>query len=513
MTIEGCTAPPGARLGSSGGAPAELFRALHWTPVLSIAASLVAVLLAVSDRYGYNVDELYYRLLGQHGLAWGYTDQPPLVPLIVRLTVDLSGDALWALRVPAAVCAGAVVVLGAAIAAELGGGRRAQVLTAVGLASSVMVQSIGHVMVTTTVDLVAWSAVALFAVRALLRDGRWWIWAGVTLGLALYAKYVVVLLPVALLAGVLLVGPRPVLRERHLLLGVGLAFVIGVPNLVYQLVHDLPQLRMAEALSATDGPFNRVIFLPSQVLLLGLALTPVWIAGVVGLLRRSAWRPVRAVAVAYLVAVVLALVGGGRPDYVGGFLVPLLAAGFVVIDAWIGARIARRLALGALLAVGAVAQAVIALPLLPERSLARLPLNNIALESVGWPQLVEQVAAAHQTLPADRRGSSAILARTIGEAGALDRYGAEHDLPAVYSGHNELHRYGPPPETVDVVIAVGFELDDPALTAAFARCEVIRRVDNGLGVANAEQGQLVVACGERRSPWASLWPSFAYLSG
>lgn len=480
-----------------------------WRTALGVAGGVAGLLIAVAGRYGYNVDELYYRLLGERDLAWGYLDQPPLVPLVVRVLADVSGDALWAIRVPAAACAAAVVVLGVMIAAELGGGRRAQALAAVGLGTSLMVLSVGHVMVTTTVDMVAWSAIVLFASRALLRDSRWWLAAGVTCGLALYAKYVVLLLPVTLLLGLVLVGPRAAVRDRWLLAGAGAAVLLGAPNLVYQVAHGLPQLQMARALAATDGQLNRFILLPSQALLMGLVLTPVWVAGLVGLLRRPDWRPVRALGVAYLLAVVLTVAGGGRPDYVGGFLIALLAAGCVRLDGWLGRRRGRQALVATALAAGAATQLMVALPLLPERSVTGL--NNVALESVGWPELAAEVGTVYRGLPEADRRQAVVIAGDLGEAGALDRFGGAYGLPPVYSGHNELHRWGPPPESAQVAVVVGREV--PGLDAAFAHCDTVGRVDNGIGVQNAEQGAPIAVCRGRVQAWKELWPSFRHLGG
>ncbi|MBP2479338.1 hypothetical protein JOF53_008210 [Crossiella equi] len=482
-----------------------------WAPVLVTAAAVTGLLLAFAGRYGYNVDELYFRLLGERGWAWGYVDQPPLVPALVELSAGLFGDTPFGIRVPAALCAGGTVVLAALLTAELGGTRRAQLLCAFGSGTSFLVLSIGHVLVTSTVDLLAWGAILLCAVRALRRSQpRWWLLAGVLCGLALYAKYIMLLLPVSLVLALALAGPRTVFRDRNFLGGAGLAVLVGAPNLVYQLANDLPQLRMAQALGSSDGQLNWVLFLPWLPFMLGPLLTVVWVAGLVRLLRSPDWRPVRAVAVAAGIAVALALAGGGRPDYVGGLVLGLFAAGCVPLDDWLRGR-GRAVLLTAGALVSVPLQLVLALPVLPEDGLGLAAVNNINAESIGWPRLVAQVGQAYRALPEAERARTTVLAHNIGESGALDRYGPEHGLPQYHSGHNELHRHGPPPEGADQAVAVGIPL--ARLNQDFAQCQVVSTVDNGVGLENAEQGVPITVCRGRKAPWAELWPHYHYLSG
>jgi Dolichyl-phosphate-mannose-protein mannosyltransferase len=140
--------------------------ALARTPVGLVACGLAALLLATSNGYGYHRDELYFRMLGQHP-AWGYVDQPPLTPLLGRLATAVFGDHLWALRLPATACTVATAVLVALTARELGGGRVAQTLAALGAGSAELI--FGHLLLTSPVDDVVWSAVLLFVIRALTR--------------------------------------------------------------------------------------------------------------------------------------------------------------------------------------------------------------------------------------------------------------------------------------------------------------------------------------------------------
>jgi len=101
----------------------------EYLPVTGIAVALAGLLVSFSGRYGYHRDELYFLACGRH-LAWGYPDQPPLVPLIARMMSDLGPSSLVLLRLPAALASAALVMLTALLARELGAGRAGQVLAA-----------------------------------------------------------------------------------------------------------------------------------------------------------------------------------------------------------------------------------------------------------------------------------------------------------------------------------------------------------------------------------------------
>jgi 4-amino-4-deoxy-L-arabinose transferase-like glycosyltransferase len=483
---------------------------LAWRPVAAVTAVVVLLLLLTADRYGYHRDELYFRMLGKHP-AWGYVDQPPLTPLLARAGTALFGDSVVGLRIPAILCAAATVLTTALIARELGGGRAAQALTAIGISSTFLLIA-GHVLLTATPDMVVWTLVVLFACRALLRgEPRWWLAAGLVVGVGLYNKQLVVLLLLGLAAGLLIAGPRRELRSAHLWAGVGLALVLGAPNLVWQVAHHFPELTMARAISRDKGPDSRVFFVPLQLVLLGLPATVIWVAGLVRLLRDRAWRPVRALAWAYPVVCAVTLLTGGQPYYTFGLLAFLFAAGCVVTVRWAAGHAARWSLTVAGLALSEATAIVVGLPVIPLSSLGATPvpaINQAARDSVGWPTYVRQIAGAVGTLPAADLSQTVLLVENYGEAGALDRYGPEYRLPTVYSGLNELYYLRRPPENARIVVTVG--MDPSFLDRQFASCSKVGALDNGVGVDNEEQGNPVEICRQPRLPWPELWPRFQH---
>lgn len=475
-------------------------RPLAWRPVGAVSAALVALLLALSPRYGYHRDELYFRVLAEHP-GWGYVDQPPFTPMAARVSMALFGDSPAALRVLPALAMAALVVLTALIARELGGGRAAQTLAAAGTATGAYVLIAGHTLLTVSFDLPFWAAAILFTLRALLRGGRWWLAAGAVIGAATYNKLLIAMLVLALAAGVLAAGPRRLLASRWLWAGALVAVVVALPNLLYQLTHDLPQLKMAAALGENKGGEMRVLFAPMQLLLFGPVVA---VIGGFGFVRLWRDRRVRALAVAYPAAAALTLVSGGRFDYTAGLILLLFAAGCVTAEA--AGRDKIRSA-GWSLALGGAGNAVIALPLVPLAVLGSTPVpvvNEVARESVGWPALNAAVTGVLDALPPDERRRAVVVTANYGEHGSLSQAG----LTRVYSGHNQLWEYGPPPADGDPAILVNAGL----MSGEFSSCEVRATVDNGLGVENEEQGVPVFLCRGLRQPWSATWDRWRHFN-
>jgi 4-amino-4-deoxy-L-arabinose transferase-like glycosyltransferase len=480
--------------------------------VLPIAAAVTIVLLAFAAGYGYHRDELYFVAAGRH-LAWAYADQGPLTPLIARAMTELAPDSLAVLRVPSALAAGVTVLLTGLLARELGGSRRAQTIAAACAAVAAVVLVTGHMLSTSTFDLLVWTAVTWLAVRA-LRTGvdRLWLVAGVVLGVGLLNKPLPAFLAAGLLAGIALAGPRRLLRNPYVWSGTAIALVLWSPWIVWQAGHGWPQIDVSRSIaaggSASSQPWWAIV--PFQFLLVSPLLAPIWIAGLVKLFADPALRDVRFLACAWVVLAVVFMAAGGKPYYLAGLLPVLIAAGALAVDGWLGrGRIgARGGVLVAALAASALVDAIIALPVLPaDRAGPAIAANADVGETIGWPEFARTVAAVAHRLP-DARGA-VILARNYGEAGAIDRYGPALGLPRAYSGHNAYGDWGPPPDGGAPVIAIGLR---PGEVAAHLRgCRVAARIDNRAGVENDERGKAVMICRGPRRLWSREWPGLRHL--
>ena len=482
-------------------------------------AVMVGVLLWASTRYGYHRDELYFLACGRR-LAWGYPDQLPLTPFLARVSELVDPHSTLALRLPAVLMMVGVTALSALIARDLGGGPFARVLTALAVGTGDLVLLSGHFLATSTTDLTVWVGLTAIAVR-LLRTGerRWWLGFGAVLGVGLLNKQLPLLLTVAFVAGILLTPTaRALLRGPWPWVGAALAAGCWAPVLVWQARHGWPQLTLAGQIHDEYGQLGeRIGFWAQQLGIFSPGAALLWITGLWWLARdpRRAGRApaLRALAWTWLVLMVLLAVTAGQVYYPAGLYPVLIAAGAVAAERWSAA--ARRTTV-AFLVVSAGVVLPASLPLLTPATLSATfwgAISEPQREMVGWPTLVDTVAAAYRSIPAAARPQAVVFTANYGEAGAVEEYGPARGLPAMaYSGHNGFADWGPPPaDDGPVVVVWEGRPRDAAPSAWFDGCRSFGRVDTG--VDNEEGREATVwACTGPVGGWLALWPRLTHLS-
>ena len=301
--------------------------------VIGVGGIVFAVLMALSTRYGFHRDELYFLDCARH-LQASYVDQPVLTPLLAWVSVKLFGVSLPGLRLWPALAAWATVVVAGLTAREFGGGRRAQLLAAIATATMPVLLAADHLAGPTAFDLLAWAGLALIAARiGRTGDLRWWLAGGLVLGLGLANKHSIGFFAVALFTGALLSGGRRLVLNRWFLAGAVIAAAFTIPDIWWQAQHQWATIAMTRALNQDNGGLGNIAsWVIGQLIMTALALVWVWVAGLRFLWRsgRPLWR---ALAWAYgLLFIFFALTTGAKIYYLAGAYIYLLAAGAVAID-------------------------------------------------------------------------------------------------------------------------------------------------------------------------------------
>lgn len=486
-------------------------------PVLAIAVLFGVAHMLTNGQYGFHRDEWQFLSDAQH-LDWGFVPYPPLTAALEWLGLKMFGLSLVGLRLFSVLAQVLVIFASGLMARDLGGGRRAQMFAALAVALSPVPLFEATEFQYSSFDLLWWVLLAWCVIR-LLRDDepRWWVAIGIVAGLGMQTKYSIAFQLAGVLAGVLLTNPRRHLASGWFWAGGAVALLIVAPNLVWLIRHDFVSYHFLQAIHARDVHQGRADgFVRDQFLLnANLFAAPVWLAGLFASFRE---RRYRLLGWMYVVPLLLFGFAQGRFYYVCGAYPVLLAMGAVVGERWLrGLRPAWRvgiatLAFGGVIGVGIFA----ALRIVPIASTG--PLRDYALrhngdlrEEIGWNELVAQVAAIRDALPADQQADLGIAVGNYGEYGAIALLGPRYHLPAPIGTVNSawLRGYPHPPPPTLIVLGNSRERVDQLLT----HCRVAGHTTNALGVDNEESRDHpdIFVCGPARGPWSELWkhgPSF-----
>ena len=464
-----------------------------------IVAVQATLLLAMSPFYGPHRDELYFVSAGQR-LDWGYPDQPSLTPLLARISTEIAPHSLVVLRLWSVLAVVGTVLLAVQFSRLLGGARKAQVLTAVCVASGAVVMTVGHRLSTATFDNLAWTAVLLLVTQALVDDRpRFWLVAGVVAGVGLNNKHAVAILLVAILVALVLDGhSRPALRTPWPYIAGCCAALLWVPNLVWQWRHDWPVLDLsADIADEYGGIGGRLAMLGEAFSMYSPFIGVLWVIGTVQLLRRDEWRSARLPAYVLLVVTATFLVTGGKGYYLAGAIVPLVAAG----STWLAGRLTTVRWAAAGLAVSAMVAWPALVPVLPERTFVGSfysGLNDDQVETIGW----DEYAATVREVVAGTSPRPVVFTGNYGEAGAFEWYGVG---TTVFSGHNGWRFWDRPGDDGRPVVVVGFYPGDD-----FAGCEQVATLLTTVDVDNEERGAPVWVCDGPVGGWESAWDGLVH---
>lgn len=478
--------------------------------LILLAAAKFTLHLLTNHNYGFHRDELA-TLHAARNLAWGFVSYPPLAPFLGSIELNLFGATTVGFRVFSALSQAIVMVIAGLMAKEFGGSRRVQILAALGAGINVLSIIQGALFQYVAFDFLWVVMLSYFIIRLLnTDDARWWLAIGLVIGLGMMTRYTMGVYVIALVLSTLITPARKHLKSRWLWLGAGLALLIFLPNLLWQIQHDFISLNYQAAIHERDVRIGRADgYLPEQLLMANPFMLPFWIAGLLFCFRESKYKMIGFM---YLFPVLTFLIMQGRGYYPAPSYVVLVAAGMFVFDRWLGtlnpkpALLYRTLGWSALL-LGFIFVAALGLPIAPVNSAVwniNREVHDDFAEQIGWREMTEAVADVYQSRPREEKARAGILAGNYGEAGALDLYGPEYNLPQVISPVNSFWMKGPPSENIDVLIVVGYP--DNSASSYFNSCQLVGAVSNSYGV-NNEEAELrdIYLCQGLRKPWADMW--------
>ena len=311
--------------------------------VWAIALAKLIFHIYFNNRYGYFRDEFNYMSCGDH-LQWGYVDQPPLIPFLIHLCRAVLGDSLRSVRFIPALASSLLVVQTAVLARELGGRRYAVLLSAVCAVIAPQYLSNGSLLGTNCLEPNLWmGCVYFFLLGVRKNDLRYWLWFGVVAGIGMEEKYSIAVFGLGMVVGLLLTEQRRVFFDKWIWLGGLAAFLIFLPNLLWNIHYDWPFVQLMHNIRAEgrDVVLGPVQFFLQQTLLVNPLTAPIWLAGLFALLFWSRLKPYRVLGWCYLVCYAVFFGFHGKNYYLAPVYPMLLAAGAVVLESALDRSAAR----------------------------------------------------------------------------------------------------------------------------------------------------------------------------
>jgi 4-amino-4-deoxy-L-arabinose transferase-like glycosyltransferase len=390
------------------------------TPWLAALLAVTALRLLAAALVPLAPDEAYYWVWSRT-LQAGYLDHPPMIALFIRAGTLLAGETAFGIRLlgPLSIAVSSLMLADAAN--RLFPDRRPGAWAAA-FYNATLVVGVGGILATPDTPLLAFWVAALWALARLHgdQDGRWWLAFGLFCGLALASKYTAVLLAVGALAWLLLCrGAWRWWRDWRLYAAGVLALAVFAPVVAWNAAHDWASFEKQGGRAGADAPGITLRFLGELLgSQFGLATPLVFILALAGTgLALAAWARRGDAGAGLLAAMVLPGAAiflwqatGSRVQ--GNWPAVLYPAACLAAAAFAPRRLAgwRRpaVALGAVLAAGAIIQAAFAPVPLPRRqdpTLARLG---------GWDAFADAVEAERRRL-----GAAFVAAEEYGLASQL----------------------------------------------------------------------------------------------
>jgi len=505
-------------------ATSGVFDRTDFTIPLALSAFMLVLQLSTVGIYGMFCDEFYYIACSKR-LAFGTVDHPPLIDLLTWFARNLFGDSVYGLRLLPALAGSATVLLAAAIARNLGGGRFAQGLAALMIFVAPVILGFFNLLTMNAFDIMLCTLCAYILIKILSgASPQMWLVFGLVAGIGLQNKYTMLAFGFSVFIGLLLTRQRRLLATFWPYLGGILAAVIFLPNLLWQMVHGWPWLGVVRyLLKYANYPFSTLEYLLQLVVLLNPVSFPIWMAGLFFFLFGEHSRKYRLMGITAVVFFFIYVTQNSKVFYVLPIFPVLMAAGTIPLER-LAQRIARawaKPAIASILVLSAGIAAPTAIPILPigtavsywsalgitkNVQMAKNVKTEIPLHffmRLGREEMVEAVARAYSSLPEAEKDRCAILVYRYNDAAAIDYFGPQFNLPRALSGCLNYWIWGPGDYTGEVVIALGF--DKESLGEKFAEVEPIALFEHPYG-REGYGNKIIYVC---RKPVASLqemWP-------
>ena len=471
---------------------------------------------------GYEIfrDELYLYACSLRP-ALGYVDQPPLSIWVLSLIDAFFGNSVFTIRFFSALF-GALALIPIALSVKaLGGNKLAIAIASLAFIVSPIYLGYSSYYSMNSIDLILWNTAILCLLK--LKQSQkpiWWIYLGITMGVALLNKIGMLWFGTGLLVALILTKERRWLASRWPYVTAGIALILFSPYLIWNASQGWPTVEFLGSTGAKYSTQSIGTFLSGQFLIQNPVTVPVWLSGIIFFLVVDRKREGDLLFIIFLTILsILLLQGHAKPEYLATIFTALFIGGSVAIEKWTTSRRWIAYLVIANLSLG-VFVAPMAMPILPVRSyiayaktlgigpstaegheLSELP--QFYADMFGWENQAKAISNAYWSLSDEERQKCAIFGDNYGRSGAIDYYADKYNLPLSIGSHNNYWLWGPSSYDGQLLLLCSNDFGDKG--ALFEEVIEMGTVYSEYAIPY-ENNLKVYLCKSLREPVESFWP-------
>ena len=466
----------------------------YWILIVFVALKLVLQFVLVNPIYELHRDEFLHLNQANH-LAFGFISVPPLTSLFSKIIYFMGGDLFWVRFFPA-LFGSLTIVFAWLIVEEIGGSLLSKILVSSALVFSVLIR-INILFQPNSFDILTWTIIFYLLIRYINTDHQKWLyWLSIIVAVGLYNKYNVIFILVGLLVGILLTSQRKLLSHFTFYKALLLAFILILPNLIWQIVHDFPVIQHMKVLKLSQLDNNTSMAFIKGQLLFFFGSLPLGIAALWAFIFYKPFKSYRLIGICYVFTIALFSFLNAKDYYAIGLYPVLFAFGSVFIEKKLIGRV--KLAIIPLLIIFNLSLFIlIAKMVFPVMTPLEISKDQAAFEKmgmlrwedgknhtlpqdfadmIGWREMADKALKAYKMIPANELEYSLVFCDNYGQTGALNYYN-RGKMPEAYSFNTDYIYWLPQLNKITNILLVGNKPSQDIIEM-FSDCKLVGVVEN-----------------------------------
>ena len=242
--------------------------------IIVLTFILLRVFAIISTPLELSADEAQYWLWSKK-LNWGYFSKPPMIAWLIHVSNNIFGDYDYSIRILAPVIHGINALVIFRLSQEINDNYLAHFLSSLIWLTLPIVGVGSFLMSTDTPLMLIWTTSLLLTVKAYNSDNVFlWSLAGLIAGLALYAKYAALYLPLGLIIFYIInFQNEQNIKLRGLFLFLMNFIIVSLPNVIWNYFNNFQTINHLSSNAVIDAPsyslFGTLTFLIAQIAILG----------------------------------------------------------------------------------------------------------------------------------------------------------------------------------------------------------------------------------------------------